>query len=40
MPYQNGMLLIAYPNKDVETQFEFEFYIASKEIIKNDFAQP
>ena len=26
VPYKEGMLLIAYPDKDVETEFEFEYY--------------
>lgn len=28
VPYTEGMVLIAYPNKDSETEFEFEYYVA------------
>lgn len=28
VPVSKGMLLIAYPNKDVETEFEFEYYVS------------
>lgn len=26
--FDEGMLLVVYPNKDVETDFEFEYYVA------------
>ena len=29
VPYTEGMLLIAYPDKDVETEFEFQFWEAN-----------
>ena len=29
--YDEGMLLVVYPNKDVETDFEFEYYVAEYE---------
>ena len=36
VPYNKGMFLVAYPNKDVDTEFEFEYYIGEYSSFMNN----